>query len=149
MAQATTLSFSKVRIKLGNGASPEVFTAPCGLNTRGLNRTKNANEIDIPDCDDEDAPAWVGREIRSLDWTISGEGVIAAESFQMWEDFFEGQDSKSVMIEFEFPDSPPGLIQYTGKAHLTSYNMTANRGEKGAVTVELSGDGAIVQIAPV
>jgi predicted secreted protein len=143
MAQATTMSFSKMRILLGDAGSPETFSAPCGLNTRALRRLKNTNEIDIPDCDDEDAAAWIGREVRSLDWSITGEGVLAVEAIEAWEAFFTGTTSKNVQIEIETGGSP-GTITMNGAAHLTSYEVTANRGEKVSVSIELSGDGALV-----
>jgi predicted secreted protein len=143
MAQATTIKFSKFRVLLGDGASPEVFTAPCGFNSRSLKRTKGTNEIDIPDCSDEDAPAWVGREVKSLDWSVSGEGVLAAEAVAAWEDFFDSIDSRHVQIEIEFP-APVGTITMNGSAHLTNYEVNGERGGKVQLSIELVGDGALV-----
>lgn len=143
MAQATVIGYSKFRILLGDGASPEVFAAPCGLNTRSLDRTKTLNEIDIPDCADEDAPAWVGREVRSLDWTVSGEGVLSAEAVDMWESFFASTLSRNVRIEEEFIGSV-GTITHNGRAHLSTFTLTGERGDKVRVNIELSGDGALV-----
>jgi predicted secreted protein len=143
MTQATTIKFSKFRVLLGDGASPETFTAPCGFNSRSLKRTKGTNEIDIPDCDDEDAPAWVGREVKSLDWSVSGEGVLAEESVAAWEDFFDSIESRHVQIEIEFPGSV-GTITMNGSAHLTNYEVNAERGGKVQVSIELVGDGALV-----
>lgn len=148
MAKATVISYSMFRIKLGDGNSPEVFSAPCGLNTRALNRLKNLSEIDIPDCTDEDAPAAVGREVRSTDWNISGEGVLAAESVSVWEDAFNTIESVNVLIEIEFPISPPGTIRYLGAAHLATYNITGNRGEKVTAQIELQADGELTPYTP-
>jgi predicted secreted protein len=142
MAQATAIGFSKFRVLLGDGASNEVFTAPCGFNARALNRSKTTNEVDIPDCADEDAPAWVGREVRSLDWTVTGEGLLVAESVESWNDFFDSTLSRNVRVEIEFP-SPVGTITYNGAAHLTTYEITGTRGEKVTANIELSGDGAL------
>lgn len=143
MTAATVISFSKFRVLLGDGGDPETFTAPCGFNSRALNRAKNVNEIDIPDCDDEDAPAWVGREVRSLSWSVTGEGVLSAQSVEAWEAFFESNASKNVQVEIEMP-SPVGTIVKEGAAHLTTFNIAGNRGEKVTVNVELQGDGALV-----
>lgn len=143
MAQATAITFSKVRILLGDGASPETFGAPCGFNARALNRSKNTTEVDIPDCADEDAPAWVGRDVRSLTWGVTGEGVLAEESVQDWEDFFASSAPRNVRVELEFPGSV-GTLTYNGAAHLTTYNVGANRGERATINVELQGDGALV-----
>lgn len=148
MAQATVISYAMFRILIGDGNSPELFSAPCGFNTRALNRIKNVNEVDIPDCTDEDAPAAVGREVRSTDWNISAEGVLAAESVQVWEDAYDSISPVHVLIEQEFPNSPPGTIRKIGHAHLTAFNITGNRGEKVAVSIELQGDGALVPYVP-
>jgi hypothetical protein len=143
MAKATVISYSFFRIKIGDGNSPEQFSAPCGLNTRAFNRLKNVSEIDVPDCTDEDAPAAVAREVRSTDWNISGEGVLAAESVEVWEAAYDTISPINVLIEMEFPNSPPGLIRKVGAAHLTAYNVTGNRGEKVTCSIELQADGAL------
>ncbi len=144
MTLARTITFSKVRILLGDGGSPEEFDAPCGLTSRSLNRTKNLNEVNIPDCDDEDAPSWVGREVQSLSWGVTGDGVIAEQSIEMWEKFFDGIESKSVRLEMELPTQ--AMLAYEGLAHLSTFTMGANRGEKATITIELAGDGALVPV---
>jgi predicted secreted protein len=141
MATASAITFSKFRVLLGDGASPEVFSSPCGFNSRALNRSKNLTEVDLPDCDNEDAPAWVSREVRSLTWSVTGEGVLAEESVDVWEAFFDSNDSQNVRIEIEFPNSTEILV---GAAHLASYNITGTRGERVTVSVDLQGNGALL-----
>jgi hypothetical protein len=142
MAQATAISFSKFRVKLGNAASPEVFTAPCGFNSRSFRRTKNTNEVDLPDCTDEDLPAYVGREVRSLDWSISGEGILSEEAVSTWETWYASTASKNIKVELVFLGSP-GTITLTGAAHLTSYEVSGTRGDKVQISVEILGDGVL------
>lgn len=143
MAAATTIKFSKFRVLLGDGASPEVFTAPCGFNSRSFNRTKTLNEISEPDCDDEDEPAWTARDVAALSWNVTGEGVLPQESIQLWEDFVNSSSSRGVRIEFIYPND---TIIYEGKAHLASYTVGANRGEKVTKNIDLQGDGALVEV---
>jgi hypothetical protein len=144
MVAAAVISFSKFRVLLGDGASPEVFSAPCGFNSRALNRAKNLNEVVIPDCDDEDEPAWVGREIVSLTWGVTGDGVLAEQSIEMWEDFFDSTVSRSVRVEIDLPTQ--ATLTKEGKAHLSTFNIVGNRGEKVTVNIELAGDGALVVV---
>lgn len=146
MAQAVTLRYSKLRVLLGDGGSPEAFDFPCGLNSRALNRSKALNEIDIPDCDDEDAPAWIGREVRSLDWSVTGEGVLDESAQILWDAFFDDLDPRNVRIELE---KSTGILAWEGRAHLQTYNVTGNRGEKVGVNIELVGDGALVSAASI
>ncbi len=140
MAQASTIKFGKMVVKLGNGASPEVFEAPCGLTTQALNRGKTLNETNVPDCDDPDAPAWTGREVQSLSWSISGSGVLAYESVALWEDFFDSTDSKNVEVTIIFPAQ---TRVYRGRAHLETLNISADLGAKVQMEISLQGDGEL------
>lgn len=144
MAQATAISFAALKVYLEDPANPGVYVAPCGLNQRSFQRSKNLSEIDIPDCDNEDAPAEVGREVRSLSWSISGEGVLASESVATWDKMYADANSWNVKIEQVFP-APTGTITYTGKAHLESLGDGANRGEKCTRSVSLQSDGALTR----
>jgi len=142
MAQATTLSFPKLKVELGNSdGPPETFTAPCGFNSRALNRSKNLSEVVIPDCDDEEAPAYVGRDVLSMTWSVTGEGVLAEEAVEIWESTWESTLPISVKITEEFAGT---TLVHLGKAHLATYNHGANRGEKATITIDLQGDGALV-----
>lgn len=150
MAAATTIPFSKLKVLLGDGASPEVFTAPCGFNSRAFNRSKSLREDIEPDCDEEaeeeEDPAWVARTVESLSWNVTGEGVLPEESVAMWEAFFNSAASRNVRVELIYPGSI-GTIAYTGKAHLQTYNIAAERGGKVTKNIDLQGDGALVPAA--
>ena len=143
MAQATVIGFSKFKVELGDGETPEGFTAPCGFNARALNQSKNLSEIDIPDCDDEDAATWVGREVRSKTWNVSGEGVLPEESIEEWEAFWESSTSRSVKVTLDYPTTQ---VVKTGKGHLETYNQTVNRGEKLSKNIVIQGDGALTTV---
>lgn len=143
MAAATTISFNKLRVLLGDGASPETFSAPCGFSQRSLNRVKSLKEDLEVDCDDEDAPAWKARTVESLEWSVTGEGVLPQESVRLWEDFFNSSESRNVRIEMLYPSETIFLM---GKAHLANYTIGANRGEKVTKNIDLQGDGALAEI---
>jgi hypothetical protein len=142
MAPPTTAKFGKFRVLLGNGASPEVFAAPCGFTSKSLALSKNLTDVNLPDCDDPDAPAWVGRDVESLTASITGEGVMAAESADDWMDAFESTESISVKVEIEFP-----LVTwtYTGKMHISSMTLSAEQGGRVSNNVEMQSDGELVR----
>ena len=79
MAQPTTARFGKFKVYLGDDGDPIVYTAPCGFTSKSLTLTKSLAEVNLPDCDDPDAVAWVGRDASSLSASVSGEGVLAAD----------------------------------------------------------------------
>ena len=59
--------------------APVTYAAPCGFTSKSFTLSKNLQEIDIPNCDDPDAVAWIGRDAQNLSATIAGDGVAAAE----------------------------------------------------------------------
>lgn len=142
MAQPSTARFGKFKVMLGDGSSPEVFTAPCGFTSKSLTLTKNLTEVNIPDCDDPDAVAWVGRDAESLSASISGEGVLAAESVEDWLDAWENVDSINVKVEIEFPAK---TITWTGRMHVATFTPSAEQGGRVTATVEMQSDGELVR----
>ena len=112
MAAPTTARFGKFKILLGDGADPENYTAPCGFTSKSMQLTKNLTEVNLPDCDDPDAVAWVGRDAQSLSAQVSGEGVLNSESVDKWLAAFESVESIGVKVIIEFPAK---TITWTGK----------------------------------
>lgn len=141
MAQATTYRFSEFLVLLGDGASPsETFADPCGLTSRGFQRTANMNDTNIPDCDDPDAPTWIGRDVISYQASISGSGVVAAgASADAWEAWWESGESKNVRIEL-------GSNAWVGAFRLSEYNVTAERGQRVSMNVTLVSDGVVAPV---
>lgn len=142
MAQPTTIRFGKFRVLLGDSSSPINYAAPCGFTSKSLVLSKNLTDVNLPDCDDPDAPAWVGRDVESLTASITGEGVMAYESVARWMDAFEDTDSVPVKVEIEFP-----LVTYTytGLMHLSSLTFGAEQGGRVTANVEMQSDGELAR----
>lgn len=140
MAQPTVLVGTKLLILVGDGASPELFSQPCGLTTRGFDLTASTNTTLIPDCDDPEAPAWEAKDVNSLSAAVSGSGVMAIESFDTWNDWFMSAIGRNVQIKLD--DSLLG--QWEGTFILTSLKYGGQRGQKVTVDIALSNDGAVV-----
>lgn len=136
MTQASTLRFSQFLIKIGDGASPETFAAPCGLNSRGFNRTAATNDTNVPDCADPDAPSWLERDITSLSGSLDGSGVVADEDFDTWNTWFESGLSKNAQITL-------GARTWLGPFKLTALNITGARGSRVTFTATMESDGEI------
>lgn len=136
MTQASTLKFSQFVISLGNGASPEVFTAPCGLNSRGFKRTAATSDTNVPDCDNPDDPSWLERDVVSLSGSLSGAGVVADEDFDVWDTWFTSGLSKNVKIVL-------GTRVWIGPMKLTSLNITGERGKRVTFDASMDSDGEI------
>lgn len=140
-AAPVTARPGKMRILLGNGGTPEVFTAPCGLTTKGLTKTSNLSEVSIPDCDNPDAPFWQSRDVESMSVSFSGEGVMAAESEAAWHDAAWSTDGVNAHVEVEYST---GTRTYEGRFHIDSFAVNAQQGQRVSVSVSGQSDGPVV-----
>ena len=142
MAKPVTVPFKDFYVKIGDGATPtEVFSKPCGLNSQGINFTKETNEVTVPDCDDPDLAAATERAVVSTSATFSGEGILAAEFLPDWWAFYEFNGSRNCEIYLVSP--APNGGKWTGKFILSGFNVTAAIGEKVGVAVEMLSDGVV------
>lgn len=143
MAQAVTIKSGMVRVLLGSGSSPIVYSALCGFTQRSITLSKNLEEVNIPDCDDPDKIDWIGRDATSLSMSISGEGVLAEQSVEEWTDAFESVDSTPVKVEIEFPTK---TLTWTGYMHIESMEMGAANGGRATNNISMQSDGQMVRV---
>lgn len=141
MASATRIKGGKLRVLLET-ITPGTYAAPCGFTSKTLTLTKGLEEVNVPDCDDPDAVDWVGRDASSLSMSVSGEGVLAAQSVDTWLDAFHDVDSVGVKIEIEFPAK---TITYTGRMHVESMEATAPNGQTVTSNISMQSDGEMVR----
>lgn len=140
MAQLTTLRGSALYIKVGDGASPEVFSHPCLINTkRGIQFQSSTNKIIVPDCDNPDDPAWTDAIKDSLSATINGAGTldnkIAVINF--YDSWFRDPDPRNVQVWL-------GTLGYWGGGfNLTNFEVSGDRGALAEVTIALESAGLV------
>jgi predicted secreted protein len=139
MAQPTVIPGTKLLILVGDGASPEVFTAPCGLTTRGITFTASTNTTIIPDCADPEAPAWEAKDVNGLSAQVTGAGVMAVESFDVWNNWFQEALARNCQIVLDDPQ----LGQWNGQFILASLKYGGARGQKVTVDVTMDNNGAV------
>lgn len=141
MAQATTFKFGDQAILIGDGASPEVFSAPCGFTqlTRTLN--VNTNDVNIPDCNDPDLASWLATDEESRQMITAGQGVLAAEALTVWDEWFLQGGEKN--LRWTRTSATPALNGYfQGPGVLTAYEETGQRGQRWQVSVTIAWNGA-------
>jgi len=132
-----------VRVLLGSGSSPIVYSALCGFTQRSITLSKNLEEVNIPDCEDPDKIDWIGRDATSLSMAISGEGVLAEESVEEWTDAFESVNSVPVKVEIEFPTK---TLTWTGYMHVESMEMGVANGGRATNNISMQSDGQMVRV---
>lgn len=142
MAKPTTLAAGDFVIKLETSEGSGVFSAPCGLTSKGFNQTATTQETVVPDCDDPDAPASVERAIDALSAEISGSGVLAMGSRNTWETWYRSGLKKKCRVYLDTTLANSGGY-WEGYFVLTAFNTGAQRGQKVTVEVTMASDGDI------
>lgn len=142
MAPPSRIKGGKVRVLIGSGSGPIVYAALCGFTSKSLTMTKGLEEVNLGDCDEPDAVNWLGRDAVSLSMSISGEGVLAAESVVAWLDAWENVESVAVKIELEFPTT---TYTYTGRAHVETLEVGAPDGRTVTNNVSMQSDGKMTR----
>lgn len=138
MAAIQKIRGTQLYIKVSNGADPEVFAHPCLINTkRGIQFTSSTNKIIVPDCDNPDDPAWSEAVKDSLGATISGAGTLDVAAVEDYDEWFRSPESKNVQVWLA------ALGHWQGAFHLTSFEITGDRGGLAEVTITLESDGII------
>jgi hypothetical protein len=137
----------KLLLKVGDGATPEVFTAYCTINAaRNIKGTATVNKFNIPDCSDPDLLAWVVAEKVSLEYTVSGAGILNTPDVQAFADWLAAESSKNCQIVVDVPSADGGVI-FEGAFHLTDFEITGDRGAKMQANISLTSDGAVTVVA--
>ena len=140
MALATTIKFGIFSLLIGDGQSPEVFTAPCGITS--LNKTTNvdAQTTMIPDCSDPDIVTWLAVDEISRQLVISGSGTLNQESLDMWCDWDEAGGYKNVRFYRNLlAANHGGYLQ--GPALLTQWEETAEAKRRWQFNFQVTFDG--------
>jgi hypothetical protein len=135
MAKPTTYKGSLVAIYLEDPDYPGVYIKPCGLNNHSVQFTKNAEEIEVPDCDDPEAPQWIERDVRSLDFSATGEGVLAAEALPTWWAAFNTTDAINARIYIGALDDSTNGYYWAGQIHVNSFQVQGQTGQRATVSI--------------
>lgn len=123
-------------IEVGDGASPEVFAHPCGINAkRGIKFSCSSNKIVIPDCDNPDDPAWTEVIKDALSATIDGAGKLDLASVPTFDAWFRDPDPKNVKVHLV------GKGYWLGAFQLTAWDVNGDRATyaEATLTLEVSG----------
>ncbi|WP_411838677.1 phage tail tube protein [Paracoccus sp. ME4] len=142
MARPTTFVGSSVALFL-EGTPAGTYARPCGLTNHTFTFSKNATDVTVPDCNDPELPAWIERGVESLDFSGSGTGVLAAEAVDTWWDAFNSAESINARIYVGKPTDTANGRYWQGKVHVTSFEVTGERGNKAQVSVSVVSDGQL------
>lgn len=127
MAKPRTLGFGDFKIYVGDGASPETFSAPCGFKQKSLQFSANASGVIVPDCADEEAVAWEEKAVGSLSAQVTGQGVHAQTASDVWRTWMLSGLPRNIRIVFDDTLANGGGYYY-GRAILTTLGYATSLG---------------------
>lgn len=147
MAAPVTERFEQMTLEISENGT--TWTKICGLVGVTINRGATFDTTEVPgDCDDESLPLKTERSLRTLDVTVSAEGVFAAQSHGTLSDWFYSGQTKQVRLGHDAVEV--GDTQYErGPAFLTTFNNTRTKGQKVTASIELAFDGVPTRTAKV
>lgn len=140
MAQAKSLRFAQQAMLLGDGADPELFTAPCGFETLTLTVNIETNTTNVPDCDDPDLPAWLQSDEVSKQMVLGGEGVLDTDAMQVWRDWLLEGGERNVRWLTE-GSAANGGGYFEAPAILTTYEENGQRGQRWRINAGVTLNG--------
>lgn len=141
MALQTRIKFGDIYLLVGDpNTTPMQFTAPCGITTFGKDVTTNTNDVELRDCDDPDAPVWLGIDVVSKRMTLNLSGTLDQDAYRnLWRNWFMEDSSRPIRVYERVGDS--GWGYWEGNGVLTQYNDTANGGGSYTNTATVVFDG--------
>ena len=129
--------------KSATARTREGFTAPCGFTNKGFELTAQTSDVNVPDCDNPEAPAWVQRGVTSFSGQVTGSGVMAMGSADTWRNWFMSGAVKNVRVHIN-ETAANGGGHYDFPALLTTLGKSVQLGSDGnkvqqSVTIQSAG----------
>lgn len=120
-------------LKVGDAASPEVFTAVAGLNSKSITINNSAIDVTTPDSTTPGGALW-SQSLNGLKAvSVSGDGIFLDESAQEGRLNTIATDADPVAnFEIVIPD----FGTYSGEFRVTSFELGGET--EGAVTFSIS-----------
>lgn len=139
MAAPITEKFEQLVLETSDNGT--TWTRVCGLVGVTINRSAQFDSTEVPaDCEDESLPLSVEKALRTIEVTISADGVWAQQSHGDMMDWFYSGAPKRVRVGNL--NAAVGDTEYeTGMALLSSLTNQRTKGQKVTMSLELQFDG--------
>ena len=144
MPAPTTERFEQMTLETSENGT--VWTKICGMVGVTINRSAQFDTSEVPaDCADESLPLKVERSVRTIDVTVSADGVWAQQSHKTMSDWFYSGAIKQVRVGHAA--TLTGDPQYEhGPAFLTSFSNVRQKGAKVTASIEIAFDGTPTRV---
>lgn len=144
MTDLTPIRFGAGTLYVEDPATPATYVKLIGFTQMSLTYKKSTGTTVVPDPDDPDAAAWEVTDTTSLGWSISAQGVCAAEQLPLLDSL--SQRGTSIPVRWDVAGAGKGAgtpkRRYAGAVVIT-HDITGQRGERYQVKLDGTGDGAL------
>jgi hypothetical protein len=140
MSEPTEIDFAL--IKMGDGATPEVFTQICGIVDITINKSVSTSDRFVPDCAKPGAVPFRKTRVSGRQMDVSGTGLTNVDNL-VTIDAALGV-VKNYRIEGYQNDGTDGgalLGTYSGAYRMTSHNMSLTREGDASGEIALASHG--------
>jgi len=135
-------------LKVGNGATPEVFTTVCGIIDVAVNESVDTTSRRVRDCTTPNKPGVTKVKVNGTSWTITASGLTnASEETSLRALLGKLNNYKVEAYDDDGTDAGDLLGTWSGGAVLTAKNINVNRDSDSAIELTLEGDGALAWAA--
>jgi hypothetical protein len=132
-------------IKIGNGATPEVFAIACGLENVTINETVNTTDRFRRDCAKPGQIPSRGIRVNGLQWDITGSGVANADQFTAFKAALGQHKNYQIdAIRYDGTDAGELLGTFTGQGVMTAKNLNLQTSGESSAEVTIAGENDLV-----
>jgi len=142
--KALTTKYEELVLEVEFVPGSGTYSAICGLTDLTINDTSNVDTSEIPYCDDESLPLSIERQVRSQEYTLSGSGSVALQSFPKMRDWKASGSTRNIRVRdvnIQTNGSAGDRYGDSGPALLTTLTRTRTKGKKVDISVEIQFDG--------
>ncbi len=151
MSDAQTSKYEQliVEVEFDPVGAAGTYMPICGMIDVTVNDTSNVDTSEVPDCDDESKPLSIEREVRSQEYSISGTGVMARQSYPKMRSWKVSGKTLNVRVrdkDIEDNGAVGDIYGDSGPALLTTFNRGRTKGQKVSAEMEIQFDGYPAQL---
>lgn len=143
MATIAPVLGEKLLVQLGDGNSPELFSAPNMINTtRGVSVSTTAETEELMDLANPSAPAQTVRYVKATDVKIDGAGMVSKADGYDWLEWSLSGEVRNIKVT-------DGTWVLTGPFILSSYQVSGERRKSTEcqMTLEQAGPVTLTKVA--
>lgn len=136
MAAPVTAKYEQLALQVET-STPGTYAVICGMMGFTFDRTAEVDTDEVPaDCSDESLPYTKVREVRSIDFGVSGEAKWAQQSHEAMLDWFYSGAAKNVRVRHT--NAASGDTEYeSGPALLSKLSNERVKGKTVTASIEI------------